>query len=158
MTDEFFQSIQGDVVDIINSAVSNDPALLALSGPGGWPAIHLAAYFGSIKSLKALLAAGANIELRSQNDNANTPLHAAVAGGQLESVRELVSAGADIQATYYHGTTVLHEAAFINRKDLVELLISLGAKTHARNERNETAADIARQKGHTQIIELLENK
>jgi ankyrin repeat protein len=58
--------------------------------------------------------------------------------------------------TYFHGTHPLHEAAFLGRADLVELLISLGAKQTARNDKNESAADIARHRGHTRIVEILE--
>jgi ankyrin repeat protein len=157
MADNFFQFIQDDQADAVQSSLSAQPSLLATLGPGGWPALHLAAYFGSLRSLEVLVKAGADIELCSQNDNANTPLHAAVAGGQPASVKALVAAGANMFATYFHGTSVLHEAAFLGRDDLVELLISLGAKPSVINDKGETPADIARQRGHGHIADLLEN-
>ena len=46
----------------------------------GWTALHLAAFFGRTGTVAALLAAGADMEARSANYMANTPLCAAIAG------------------------------------------------------------------------------
>src|SRR5688500_11284251 len=115
---QYFEAALPDDASTRKTRLASDSELLRPPGPGAWPAIHLAAYFGALDCLRALVAAGADLELRSDNDNANTPLHAAVAGGQPQSVEILVQSGADIHATYHGGTHVLHEACFLGRLDL----------------------------------------
>src|SRR5438067_11759646 len=48
--------------------------------PDGWPPLHLAAHFGHGDAVDALLEARADVRARSENHEANTALHAALAG------------------------------------------------------------------------------
>ena len=155
MKDQFFNAINANDADLIRSMAEKDSSLLHAAGPGGWPAIHLAAYMGKVDCLKALVECGADLELRSENENRNTPIHAAVAGGQIESVKFLANKGANLRATYAGGTQVLHEAAFIGRLDIARTLLELGAAKAARNDAGKTPEDVAKTRGHEEITVLL---
>jgi uncharacterized protein len=127
-------------------AFEASPRVIDQPGPGGWPALHLAAHFGQESAVNLLLELGANIEQRSANSNKNTPLHAAVAGGHKGTTLCLLQRRADINADY-GGTLVVHEAAFKGNPELIELLISWRADPTAYNAHGETPAMIA-QKQH----------
>ena len=55
-------------------------------------ALHLAAWAGQVDCLKALLAAGANINAAAQDDM--NALHFAAVKGQTEAIRWLLNSGA----------------------------------------------------------------
>jgi len=101
------------------------------------------------------LDSGADLELRCENKNCNTPLHAAVAGGQVESGKFLVNQGANLNARYAGGTRVLHEAAFTGRGEVVRVLMELGADKSITNEDGKTPAEVAELRGHETIAALL---
>lgn len=155
MNQEFFEAVQKGDCQSLKSAINQDKSLLIATGPGGWPALHLASYFGHLACLETLLLAGGDIEMRSSNENRNTPLHAAVAGGQLECVQFLITQGADLNATYVEGTRALHEAAFLGRSDIAEVLLAAGADPNARKNSGETPSLIAAQRGHAETAQFL---
>lgn len=51
--------------------------------------------------------------------------------------------------------TPLHYACWKNRGDTVELLLAKGADLNAREEKGKTLLSVAREEGHTEIVELL---
>jgi hypothetical protein len=62
---------------------------------GGWTATHLAAHYGKKEVVQILIKAGADLNALSENEEANTPLMAAVVGGQTEIISLLLENGAD---------------------------------------------------------------
>ncbi len=95
----------------------------------------------------------------SKNPQRNQPLHAALAlGRNPETVRLLLAHGADPNATQVGGFTPLFSAAPANRRDLVELLIDHGAQALHRSDLGKTAADFARERGHTDLADWLEQQ
>lgn len=87
---------------------------------------------GTPDDIRALVAAGADLEARSEGYM--TPLMATAANGPLENVRTLLELGADPRATGYQGGTALHHAAV--RKDsaaeVTMLLLAAGADVNPR--------------------------
>ena len=57
--------------------------------------LHLAAWQGQTEIIRALLAAGANIE--TQDEDQRTPLHMAARNGHIEAIKELIGAHANIE-------------------------------------------------------------
>jgi ankyrin repeat protein len=144
----------GDLATI--RALGRWPDTLRDYSPDGWTPLHLAAAFGGADAVRALLDLGADPNQRSQNALDNTPLHACVAISHSdEIVRMLLDAGADINATQHGGFTPLHSAAFNGSTDVVRLLLERGADRHLKTDDDQTAADLAREKGHQQIISML---
>lgn len=97
-------------------------------------------------------------------------LHMAVRSprsGRYQVVEYLLNAGADVDAREYEGTerlstrassglgTALHYAARKGREDLVRLLLERGASTEIRDTLGRTAADVAREAGHDNLIPAL---
>ncbi len=102
-----------------------------------------------------LLAAGADVNARSDNPFAVLPIHSAVAGDRDDVVAVLVEAGADVNARQTHGWTPLHGAAQNGSLASVERLLAAGADRAAMNDDGTTALDLARSGDHEAIVALL---
>jgi ankyrin repeat protein len=85
-----------------------------------------------------------------------TPLENAARGGHIEVVRELLDAGARVnKASGYLSWSPLHRVANEGWLELVKLLVSRGADAHFRDNRGQTAADLARFAGHHEVAAFL---
>ena len=97
---------------------------------GTYTVFHYAAFFGSPETVVALVAAEADLEARSTNEEfapEATPLHSAVAAGRMDNAEALLEAGADPNARQRGGFTPLMEAEQRGDLDLAEMLIRYGA-------------------------------
>ncbi len=114
--------------------------------------LHGAVRFGIKADVEAMLAKGADVNVR--DENGWTPLHALgeiVRGGHpspgqidAKGIAELLIAkGADINAKDKAGDTPLHAAARGGEKGVVELLLAKGANVNARNDSGQTALNVA---------------
>jgi ankyrin repeat protein len=154
-------------LDIFEAAAAGDCARLrqliaqdAMSAraisPDGWTPLHLAAAFAGAEPVTLLLEHGAHIHQFSHNPMRNQPLHACIAlNSSLDVVRALLEAGADVNATQHGGYTPLLQAAAAGKKDLVRLLLEYGARLDCVCDRGKSAADYARERGHTEVAEIL---
>jgi uncharacterized protein len=127
--DGFEAAALGDAA-LLGELLRNDPQLARASSPDGFTALHYAAFFGSPDAVGALVAAGADLEARSMNQEfapEATPLHSAVAAGRMDNAEALLEAGADPNAKQYGGFTPLMEAEQRGDFELAELLIRYGA-------------------------------
>ena len=84
--------------------------------------LHYAAGNGQIEVAKALIAAGANVNLAGKKGW--TPLFIAAFRGDTEIVKTLIAAGADVNRADNDGKTPLYMAA--RHSDIVELLKAAG--------------------------------
>jgi len=89
----------------------------------GWTPLHLTAFFGHLDAVDVLLDQGADVTKVSQNNMANTPLHAATAGRHAEVALRLLANGADPAAIDAGGYTPL-QIAMQNQLDSVVAAIS----------------------------------
>ena len=71
----------------------------------GWTPLHLASFFGQLDAVRALIAAGADVNAVSRNGLRNTPLHAATAGKHTDVALLLLKNGADHQVVDAGGYT-----------------------------------------------------
>ena len=118
--------------------------------PQGDTPIMLAALAGSLETVKVLREAGAQI-----NHPGWTPLQYAAFNGHDAVVEYLVSTGADLGLAAPNGATPVMLAVLSNKADTVKLLVSYGFDVDAKNDKGETALDIARSKGFREIEKLL---
>ena len=142
----------------VRDLLAADPTLATARSVDGFTALHYPAFFGrgeAAAAAEALLAAGADVNARSDNDFSVLPIHSAVAGGHDEVVAVLVDAGADVNARQRHGWTPLHGAAQNGTLASVETLLAAGADGAARNDDGVDALEIARQAGHDAIVARL---
>jgi uncharacterized protein len=145
--------------DRVREFVAADPTLAHARSADGFTALHYPAFFGGAEAApaaQALIAAGADVNARSENELAVLPIHSAVAGGHDEVVAVLIGAGADVNATQRHGWTPLHGAAHNGSLASVDRLLASGADPAARNDDGVDALALARQAGHEEIAARLE--
>jgi ankyrin repeat protein len=103
-----------------------------------------------------LLELGAPADQRSRNALANTRLHACAALSHSARVATiLLDSGANVNATQNGQFPPLHAAAANGSFDLVKLLLERGADVSLRTADGQTAADLAREKGHQEVLALL---
>src|SRR6266850_603869 len=152
-----------------------------LTDESGYTALHYAA--SAEKSVKALLAHGANPNVRTTKDSrANTtqgvslkgatPLFLAASLGNVETVRALIAGGADAFITTDEKTAPLHVATWggnpyardwteEEKKNLFEitrLLVGLGANVNSAGEHGWTGLHGAAYKGVDSVVRFLVEK
>jgi TonB family protein len=83
-------------------------------------------------------------------------IHYAAAAGDLEEVKALLEKNPELVSSKdERGWMPLHTAAWNVRKDMVELLLSMGADVNAKNSEGETPLHLAAQKSDRHMVELL---
>src|SRR5207253_1264890 len=144
------------VVPRLEQLLASDPATLNAWSADGFQPLQLAAFFGRPEAVELLLARGAEVSTPATHQFHVTALHAALAGPTPDVARALIAAGADVNARQQGGVTPLQEAAANGALDLVGLLLERGADPAATDDNGRTAADWARDRGQTAVVELLE--
>ena len=152
--DIFEASVLGKV-DRIQEILKSSPARVTEHAPDGFTPVALAAFFGQPAAVKALIAAGADVNAAAKNPLKVAALHAAVAGGKLEIVKAVLEAGADPNAQQQAGFRAIHEAGTKANRALAELLIQHGADPSLPNDTGTNAIDLAREKGHAEFADWL---
>ena len=88
----------------------------------------------------------------------DTLLHEAAANRNVTVVKYLVSIGADVNVRNSNGGTPLHRAAWNDSNvEVLRYLVSQGADINIRNRDGRTPLDIARNNGHTEMVQFLES-
>ena len=116
-----------------------------------WPPLISAITFENLSAVKALIDAGADINLASKNGG--TPLH--FSNGAV--TQTLLEHGAKVNACNNRGWTPLHSAAFFGRVDAVKMFLSGGAELSAKTDVGKTALEIAQEEGQAEVVGLLQN-
>ena len=113
-----------------------------------------AAFSGDAEIVRKLLSAGAKIEpLDRVKKNAATY---AAGIGCTECLLELMRAGTPVNATLENNLTLLMWAAAYGHESSVRLLLDKGADRTLKDSRGKTAADMAREGHHQNVVSLLE--
>ena len=133
---------------VAEAATSDPPTAKALA-----ISIHKAAERGNIEAVKQHLAAG--VDVNAKSDDGGTPLLYAAAYGHRKIVELLIAAGADVNVKNENGKTTLHFAVLNGRKVIVELLIAKGADVNAKDEDGETPLDATYVFNKTETADLL---
>jgi serine/threonine-protein phosphatase 6 regulatory ankyrin repeat subunit B len=90
----------------------------------GYTPLHIAALNGHKDVAELLLANGAEVNVRGNNDE--TPLELAAKGGHMDMVELLLANKAEVNATNNYGWTPLHFAVNRHYNDVAELLSQHG--------------------------------
>jgi len=106
--------------------------------PSGKTALMKAAQESDVETVRALLARGANTNIKGPGSM--TALRYAMwgRGGKQEIIRMLLAAGADVNAKDEYGETALMAAVY-DKTDLVQLFLSAGADANAKTKKGSTA-------------------
>ena len=156
----FEAAAAGDLARV-RELVERERAQANAVSPDGYTPLGLAAFFKRSDVAAYLVDRGADPRAASRQGGF-TPLHSAVATDaaptDVELVRRLLDAGADPNARSESGGTPLHTTAFTGDRTSMELLLECGGDASIKNEQGKTAADIARERGHSEIARLLEDR
>ncbi|WP_245745320.1 ankyrin repeat domain-containing protein [Deinococcus reticulitermitis] len=146
-------------LDVFEAAATGQTARLMeqfgapdLFGPEGFTPLHLAAMFGRLETVQALLDAGADPCAVSRNAQAAQPLHSALGGRHWAVAQVLIGRGADVNAPQLGGWTPLLLAVREGAAEVVADLLARGAFPHAQTDEGESAADLARENGGEALL------
>ena len=116
--DIFEASVLGKV-DRINEILKASPARASEHAPDGFTPVALAAFFGQPAAVKALIAAGADVNAKDHIED--SPYLYAGAEGRNEILRMTLEAGADLKSTNRYGGTALIPAAHHGHPETVAI-------------------------------------
>jgi ankyrin repeat protein len=150
--DKLLTAIRGDQLSQVETIIVRFPALVNKTQNDGATPLHIAAYQGHLAIVKYLVQKGANIN--QATPHGATPLSVAAQQGHLAIVKYLVQKGANINQAMTNGATPLSVAAENGHLDVVKYLVQNGAFTSTLWQ-NKSPEDIAREKGYTQIVDVL---
>ena len=148
-------ALTGDLARV-EALLKAAPWAIDMLSPDGWTALHLAAFMGMDTAVEALLKHGANARIMSRAFEQNMPMHAAAAGRRIGmgAYAKLV-AETGVDALQKQGYTALMIAASNGFTAAVEVLLAAGADKSIKLAGGKTAADIAADRGHTELAKLL---
>lgn len=141
------------LVTQVNEALKEDPSLAVGDGGAAKSPLYWAALNGQFRIAQILLDHGAKTEVT--DEELRTPLMVASMMGHSTVARLLCSRGAQVNEWDRRGRTALHHAALANQPRVVRTLIAHKADVNAKDLRGRTAADLARDKGHIDVMEVI---
>jgi RNA polymerase sigma factor (sigma-70 family) len=131
-----------------------EPKMRRIGAHWGWPPLHLAAHYGHLNVVAALVENSAPLERSSLNSIGNTAVGAAVWGNRLDVVRYLVGKGARLDARNRFGQSPLHRAVWRGAAEIAEFLIDAGADESARDPDGRTPAEVAEKLGNAEMLRV----
>ncbi len=141
-------------LDSVRAAVESGIDVNGVDPSKTLTALHMAAYNGHTETVQYLIEQGAKVDCRDAEGK--TPLIHACTGPFAESVKVLIEAGADVNARdATEGFTPLMMAAGLGQPEVVEVLLAHKADKSLLDDDKESAADHAKNSGHTAIVEML---
>jgi ankyrin repeat protein len=121
----------------------------------GLTPLTIAAQNAKVKSARALLEAGADVNAPVAKGG-YTPLMLASISGSNELAASLIEHGAKVNAANPGGVTALMIAAAGNRSSIAVLLLKSGADVNARSEDGRTALGIAQANSSEAVVKTLQ--
>ncbi|XP_010177585.1 PREDICTED: ankyrin repeat and SOCS box protein 12, partial [Mesitornis unicolor] len=163
---ELNRAVSKDDYQTLDNLLSQDRYRRFINSRSGWGVpstpLRLAAAKGHIRSMKVLLAHGAEVD--SLDVKAQTPLFMAVSNGHRECVRVLLNAGASPAGSIYNNCSPLLIAARDGDVDILRQLLDHGAETNVQARLPEWATNsvacsgplyLAAVYGHLECFKLL---
>ena len=139
----------------VDMLIRADDSLLEAISDHGFSPLGMAAHFGKEEIVRLLLTHHADPNIPSQNGFQVDSLNAAIAGNFLSVAKLLVEGGADVNVFQASRITPLHLAAQQGQIDTIILLLENGAMVDVKNDFGQTAADLATERGHVEIGQIL---
>jgi ankyrin repeat protein len=178
IVDEFVGNAHGNL-DRVRELLSEHPGVLNASASWRETAIEAAAQVGREDIARCLLDAGAPLDICTaamlgQRDTvrallAADPAHVRATGahgiavlyfptikGDAETAALLLAHGADVNGGTPGAPTPLHGAALFNQPEMASWLLERGAEPGTTDAEGKTALAIARERGFTQVVDVLE--
>ncbi|NJM80254.1 MAG: hypothetical protein HC854_12710 [Flavobacterium sp.] len=145
---------QEGYLDIVKLLVENG-ADINLKGFRGFTPIRIAARNGHLEIVKYLAESGAKIDIKAM-DGA-TPFAHAATKGHIDIVKYLFEKGANVNNIDKEGDFPVGEAARSGYIEVIQFLIDNGADLKLKNNKNQTAYDLAILGGQKKAAELIKS-
>jgi ankyrin repeat protein len=152
---DIFEATAAGKAEVVSRILKKDPEAAKHWSADGFTALHFAAFFNRPEIARDLIRHGADVTVAARNPMQVTPLHSAAAAHSREIVRLLLEQEAPADARQQGGWTALHEAAQHGDLEMARDLIEYQADPLSRNDEGKTPADLARAKGHEEVMKLL---
>jgi ankyrin repeat protein len=150
-TENFLKAIKEDNSEIAELFIKAGIDVNAKTKSEGTPALLMAIGKGNIEITKAIIGAGANLNI---TDNyGTTPLYAASEKGITEVVISLIAGGADVKKNGSGAMVVASRWGFV---EIVQAFLNAGVET--KGEKAVKAISQAADYGHTSVVKLLLEK
>ena len=146
-----FLALQEDSLKVAAALLAHPAIRVDAATSADETPLMMAAMRGNLEWTMRLLDRGAAI-----NRAGWTPLHYAASGPAVAVVKLLLDRGAAIDTPSPNRSTALMMAARYGSEEAVQLLLSRGASTKLRNDRQMTPADFARSAGREPLAILLD--
>ena len=137
--------------------LEKNPASAKNISPDGFPAVALACVFGHLQAAQLLVLHGADIQAAATNGSGYNALTGAVASGHTEIVKWLLENGAHPNYRYGAGYSPLLTAAANGHLAIVKSLLSHGADRNATTNDGKSAAQLATERHHPELVAVLKN-
>jgi ankyrin repeat protein len=158
ISDALYIACRNGQSEVARFLLSKRPDLSFRAYAGGTP-LHWAYFGGSREIVEMLLAAGADAAARDDVLKC-TPrafgVATAASWGFDFKVRKLVAQDATLANAVDEHTSPLSEAARGGHARVVRLLLDSGADASWRDADGRTALDVASEKGHAEVVEMLQ--
>jgi ankyrin repeat protein len=151
-----FEAAAAGKFDVVAQLVYAHPDAINYYAEDGFTPLGLACYFGQYEIARYLVLKGADVNMPSNNGFKVYPLHSAAAGNYTLIAKMLIENNAQINVKQQAGATALHSAAQNGNIDLLIMLLEHGADVSVRMEGGKLPADLAREKGFSEIAEALD--
>lgn len=126
------------------------------SDTNGFTALHYASRYGLDELCNILILNRANINCC--NKKGQTALHLAALNNKTVVIRLLLDYGANVNAIDLSGNTPLHDASEMGNIGATKILLSYNPDITMLNGLDKSALDIAKDKVHLTIIDLIEKQ
>ncbi|WP_196139851.1 ankyrin repeat domain-containing protein [Aliikangiella sp. G2MR2-5] len=123
----------------------------------GYTLLHLAVKQSALESVDYLISVGANPNRVRMSNYKESPLMSAVVNDDLKVLVQLLRAGADLELGDKVGDTALNWASFLNRIEVVRVLLDAGAQVSVRTVHGN-AFEIALRRGHEKLISIFKSR
>jgi ankyrin repeat protein len=151
-----FEAAATGQTDRVKQLLKEDASLVNSYSPDGFMPLGLAAFFGQLEIVNALLAAGAPVNAASKETMKLTALASALAAERNDIAQTLIEHGADVNAKAENDVTPLHTAAARGNLESATLLIDRGADLGAVTKDGKTPVAYARERNHPDMVEFLQ--
>ena len=127
---EMIRAAKRGSVDLVESLLQADPALIGARDKDGSTPLHCATWKGHQAVVELLLRSGADVNAHNQNSHwGTTALHAAAHANQAAMAQLLIEHGADVNAKDMEGRTPLFHTAFHQAAAAAKVLKENGARS-----------------------------
>ena len=146
----------GNQLRIVQALLAHSGTNPAAKTRNGFTALHWAAQLGYTDIVRVLLDSSTSL-VNMQTNHLRTALHYASWLGQRAIVELLIDQdNILLDLSNDNRDTALHYAAAYNRLAIAESLLEAGASTGAANKQYKTARSLAHEKGHAQMVRLID--